>query len=383
MRIIEMPGVERRRPTVTVEPNQMFLETALGKPRRLHHVSRTDIAQVPCPPTDLTNPRHNERERLMGGRKGEYPIATVSLLIQASHRAFQEHLPLSLAPEVLWYAICHEVAIHVKQDPRAHAKWFTTRPDERVKIDVRDDSLVYGSTENNWGRLLSLFRAPLRANVPEHTAQLFLPTFSTTTPESEAATLVAFMDVVSSYYEFGFATLCGIPAVRLEGSAEDWRLLVQSASALAEAFPGLRPYFTDLVPVLKEIAIVAAGADPDPKFWASLYKFNDGSGGPYVTGWITAFFAHVPVGRGGFEPKREYDWRKLASKQHFGGFQTNDFPAHVSSVPATWTYAPDGNLDRKIPMGFAAGVLGVDHDEGFLAPRLGYAIYEREAQPQR
>ena len=51
----------------------------------------------------------------------------------------------------------------------------------------------------------------------------------------------------------------------------------------------------------------------------------------------------------------------------------------MSSVPATWTYAPDGNTDRKIPMGFAAGILGVDHDDGFLAPRLGYAVYERQA----
>lgn len=378
MRIVEISGVERRHPTVTVAPNQMFLEAALGKPKRLHHVSRTDIAQVLQPPSSTTDPRWAERDRLMGGRKGEYPIATVSLLVQAAHRAFQEHLPLSLAPEVLWYAICHEVAIHVKQDPRAHATWFTTRPDERVEIDVRDDSLVYGSPDNNWGRLLGLFRDPLREHVPAPAAALFLPTFSTTTPESEIATLVAFMDVVSEYYRFGFSTLCGIPAVRLEGTPQDWRLLVQSASALAEAFPGLRPYFTDLMPVLKEIAGVAAGADPDPEFWASLYKFNGGSGGPFVSGWITAFFAHVPAGHNGFQPKRECDWRKFASKRHFGGFHTNEFACHVSSVPATWTY-----YERKISMGFAAGILGVDHDEGFLAPRLGYAVYEREAQPQR
>lgn len=375
MRIVEVSGIERRHPTMTVAPNAPFLEAALGKPKRLHHVSRTDIAQVPHPPSGSGDPRRTEFERMLGDWKGEYPVATVSLLVQAAHRAFGEHLPLSLAPEVLWYAICHEVAIHVKQDPRAHAKWFTTRPDEKVKIDVRDDSLVYGSPDNNWGRLLGLFRGPLREHVPAPTAALFLPTFSTTTPESEVAVLVAFMDVVSEYYTFGFVTECGIPSVRLEGTPEDWRLLVQSASALAEAFPGLRPYFTDLVPVLKEIAATAVGADPDPDFWKSLYKFGGGSGGPFVNGWITSLFAHVPNGRG-FAPKRTYDWRKSASS--YGGFHTNDFPAHVSTVPATWTYH-----DREIPMGFAAGILGVDHDDGFLAPRLGYAIYEQEAQPQR
>jgi len=372
MRIVEVPGVERRHPTVAVGPNAMFLEAALGKPKRIHHVSRTDIAQVQRRvPAD---PHRAEFERITG-KSGSYPVATVSLLIRAAHEAFDQHLPLSLAPEVLWYAICHEVAIHVKEDPRAHAKWFTTQPDERVKIDVRDDSLVYGSPNNDWARLIGMFRDPLRQHVPEPTARLFLPTFSTTTPESDVAVLVAFMDVVSSYYAFGFRTMCGIPAVRLEGTPEDWRLLVVSASALAEAFPGLQPYFTDLVPVLKEIAATAAGTDPDPEFWKSLYKFGGGSGGPYVNGWITTLFAHIPNGRG-FERKRTYDWRKLAAAS-FGGFQTNQFPSHVSSVPATWTYAPDGNTERRIPMGFAAGIIGVDHDDVFLAPRLGYAIYER------
>jgi len=378
MRIVEVPGIERRHPTIAVVPNAVFLEAALGKPKRVHHASRTDIAQVPHPPAG-TSPRA-EFERLAGRRKGEYPVATVSLLIQAAHRAFGEHLPLSLAPEVLWYAICHEVAIHVKQDPQAHAKWFTAKPGEKVEIDVRDDSLVYGSDQNDWGRLLGMFRKPLAEHVPAPTLGLFLPKFSTTTPESEVAVLVAFMDVVSKYYEFGFSTLCGIPAVRLEGTPEDWRTLVQSASALAEAFPELRPYFTDLVPVLKEIAATAAGENPNPEFWTSLYKFGGGSGGPYVNGWITTFFAHTP-NRGGFSPKRTFDWRKSA-RSSFGGFHTNEFPAHVSTVPATWTYAPDGVVtpESKIPMGFAAGILGVDHDNGFLAPRLGYAVYERQEQ---
>ncbi|MDP3770969.1 MAG: DUF4419 domain-containing protein [bacterium] len=367
MRIVEVPGIERRKPIIALAPNAMFLEATLGKPKRVHHASRTDIAQVPHPLAG-TSPR-DEVERLMGGRKGEYPVATVSLLIQAAHRAFGEHLPLSLAPEVLWYAICHEVAIHVKQDPQAHARWFTAKPNEKVKLDVRDDSLVYGSPNNDWSRLIGMFRGPLREHVPAPTLGLFLPTFSTTTPESEVAVLVAFMDVVSAYYKFGFHTMCGIPAVRLEGTPEDWRTLVQSASALAEAFPGLRPYFTDLVPVLKEIAATAAGTDPDPEFWRSLYKFGGGSGGPFVNGWITALFAHVPSGSG-FAPKREYDWRKRAAS--YGGFHTNEFPAHVSSVPATWTY-----FEQEIPMGFAAGILGVDHDDGFLAPRLGYAVYEK------
>jgi hypothetical protein len=56
----------------------------------------------------------------------------------------------------------------------------------------------------------------------------------------------------------------------------------------------------------------------------------------------------------------------------YGGFETNQFPAHVTRVPFTWDY-----FGTKIPMAFAAGVTGVDYvDETFLRPGLGYAVVE-------
>ena len=140
---------------------------------------------------------------------------------------------------------------------------------------------------------------------------------------------------------------------------------------LSEVFHGLQNYFADLIPVLQEIARTAQEEPVDYDFWRSIYKWNDDSGGPYVSGWITALTAYVPSSEG-FVMKEEFDWRRLAESS-WGGYGTNKFPSHVSKVPFIWNY-----YENEIPMSFISGIIGVDYDEGFLAPRLGFGVIELE-----
>lgn len=64
---------------------------------------------------------------------------------------------------------------------------------------------------------------PVRAAVGADLVDLLQPAFSTTTVEDWSASLVALMDTVSPYYEFTWVSSCGIPKIRLEGTAQDWR----------------------------------------------------------------------------------------------------------------------------------------------------------------
>ncbi len=341
-------------PIVEPESNEEFLAAVLGEPRRLHHLSRSKLWVAKLP--DGTNDR------------ASYQVATVSLGVQTLHRCFAAHVPFALTPDTAWYMIVHEVAEFVKQHAEQYAHLFTSTPGEKQLIQVRDDSLDYDGP-SDWERSINFVRDPLRRTVTDRTMELFLPTFSTSTTEDETALLVAFMDTVSPYYAFKWQTLCGIPQVRLDGDADDWAQLYGSASQLATEINGLSGYFGELLLVLETIARTAAGETPDDEFWHSIYKYGGGSGGPYVNGWITAFFAHVPTGEG-MLLKQEFDWRSLL-RRPFGGFGTNDFPSHASKVPFVWEY-----YGREIPMAFAAGMFGVDEVNGFMTPRLGYAVVE-------
>ncbi|GLW68747.1 hypothetical protein Kpho02_10460 [Kitasatospora phosalacinea] len=304
--------------------------------------------------------RHRSTDRLLGDPDVRGNDSAASLLVRALHLCFAAHLPLSLSPDVLWYAVVHEVATHVRLNADAYAGVFTDTPGSRRTLVVRDDALTGGA---DWQRSLHLVQGPLRERIGERVADLFQPAFSTTTPADASAALVALMDVVSPYYDFRWVTRCGIPRVRLEGTGQDWRLLADRVDGLAERFAGLRPWLDALRPVLAEIAATAAGGPVDPEFWGSLYKWESRSGSDRVTGWITRFFAH------------RYDDRTPVPATA-DGIEDGHFPAHLSVVPFTWQL-PDG--ERR--MAFVGGVLGIERDEEWVRPRLGFAVLHLTAPP--
>ncbi|MEV7020629.1 DUF4419 domain-containing protein [Kitasatospora sp. NPDC093558] len=346
--IVEIPLGEGQEPgdvgELDIVGNDAFLAAVIGRDFRLHHRSADSLPAAP-----------GERQRPAGDEP------TWSLLLRAAHLAFCGHLPLSLSPDVLWYAVVHEVAVHVRLNAKAYEGLFTDTPGQRQEIAVRDDSLL--GPEPDWARSIRLVREPLAERIGTELVELFQPSFSTTTPDDVSSVLVALMDVVSPYYEFKWDSLCGIPRVRLEGTVNDWALLAERVGELAPWFEPLADWFAELRPVLKVLARTAAGWPVDEEFWRSLYKWRSDSGGDFVSGWITAFFAHTRTSSGP-EPRTDFGWRGQLLEE-------NAFPSHVSKVPFDWE-RPDGTSK----MAFLGGVLGIERDGEYVRPRLGNAVVE-------
>ncbi|MFI9365425.1 DUF4419 domain-containing protein [Kitasatospora sp. NPDC053057] len=370
--IIELPLGETRHGSAGEAVdlgNERFLRAVVGGGFLIRHRSVAAMVERPRPVrTEAAAPEPFEPEPF--DREPVEPDPTCSLLLRAAHAAFAEHLPLSLSPDVLWYAVVHEVAVHVRMYPPRYRALFGAADRARV-LTVRDDTLT--GWDADWTRSLRLVREPLAAALGAEVVELFRPGFSTTTPDDEASALVALMDVIGPYYDFRWETRCGIPKVRLEGTAEDWALLAARVGELAERFDWLAPWFAELRPVLAEIAATAAGGPVDEGFWRSLYKWESVSGGPRVTGWLTAFFAHTQTPDGP-RLRQTFDWWEAAgTSYHRDAFAVNDFPSHLSTVPFVWEC-----LGVERPMAFIAGVLGIERDGEFLRPRLGHAVLERE-----
>jgi hypothetical protein len=247
--------------------------------------------------------------------------------------------PFSLKPDAIWYCIAHEVAVHINQNQDRYRGYFTTSA-QKETLAIRDDSLVYGGDPQQWTRVLPCFREPIYEKVPRPAIDLFLPQFTTSTEESQLAILVLFLNILANYYEINVSSLCGIPAIRIEGDASDWRKIVHRAELASHEFNGLHDYFADLIPVLNEIAGVAGGDEPDPVFWRSIYKFESFSGGGIINGWVTTLIAHNKYKSGKFELRDKFDWRGTAENTDPGGtsLAAVQVPSHFSKVPFTWHY---------------------------------------------
>lgn len=345
--------LERGTPTTVLPHTKNFLDATQKDIKKWHHISH--------PSAEVTNTSN-------GG--------TTSLLVQAVHMAYDQHLPLALSPELIWHAVLHEIGTAVNENPDAHAHLFTKTPGEKKKVIVERDDFVYGA-ENNWAAMLDDFETTLRKDfVPPGMMGHCLPDLSTTISDqvSRVALIGAFMSAAQSFYDYICKTRCGIPEIRLDGTPADWRLICQKSATLGEVIQGLDGYFNELTPVLNKIALTAEGKEFDLEFWQSLYKKKGGSGGPFIGGWINALFAYTNTYKGPVKKNSNtLDWKNRLNSR-FGGTTTDNFPPQLSSFPFIWDY-----YEKLIPMQIVSGPLSVAFDqEGFLQTKLGFAIAERE-----
>lgn len=330
------------------------------------------------------------RERIFGTRDTPSPylgggVGTYSVFFQTLQQCFNRHLPIAFRPEVLWYLILHEVAQTVRMQPDRYRNFFTNdrgRKAITIDIDPRTWNLcVEHPISGDWESFLEQLSGTLRREMPSALDELLLPTFTTETPVSRAATAVAFMEAVSQYYDYRWRLLCGLPLIRLDGEPSDYATLVKGAEGLRIAFgKDLGRYFDHLLPVLKTIADQAAGAPIDHRFWGSIYNLDSGSGGSDGTdslgGWITAFVNYVrmlddggpPTVRLASKPAKIYDWT-----QGERWMSVAMVPNHVSAVDCLVTHS----MAADVSLTFIGGMLGAEVDEGFVQPQLSFGVLRR------
>jgi len=301
-----------------------------------------------------------------------------SLFFQAVHCAYAGHHALGLRPEVLMYLINAVVAETVRRNPEEYRSLFTAS-NVKIDIDVRHDGLEEDNPNSPWEEVMPLFDESLRQLVPSQIMDDMLPGFSTADAESNAASLVAFMDAASPYYDYRIHTLCGIPRIVLFGEPADYQKLVSAATGLAEIFSKhLGDYFFSLLPVLKEIAEAAETGEIYPGFWGKAYKQFHMSGTDSYSGWLSAFLWYVNDVKYGdkqadlvVKDKGAWNWQTPKNDFRTSGINSGSEPSHVSSVPFTWHY-----LGEKLKMSFVGGIIGVDVAEGAITPSLSYGVVE-------
>ena len=307
-------------------------------------------------------------------------------VIESVHRAYADHRPLVLSPDIVWLLIAQGFAHHINSNAE-ELRSKLVRHAGKIDLEVRRDDFQKGSLENPWSEVFDALTAQIREHVGEETYGLFLPRFSTTGPTEIAAAQVTLLDALQSFFSYRVMSMCGIPQIVLEGNADDWQQLAARVRDLARF--GLA-WWTDAVGPLIDEFVAAVRGRADRRFWQSIYKWQDQSGGPYVTGWITAFFPYLVDYSG--QGMRKNNWLidggrnlqellrpPLVDDPHRwpNGPTAEDFPSGVSRAPFVWNY-----FGRLYGMEFLGGFLGIrqDPDTLRLEPEIGWAVREAIAE---
>ena len=200
--------------------------------------------------------------------------------------------------------------------------------------------------------------------------------FSTTGAIERASSEIVLMSAMQVYFRFELCSMCGIPEITVLGTPEDWRSIRRRVAAFSEF--DLEWWTKPLLPILDQFVAASEGR-VDKVFWQSLYKLNDNSGGPYVTGWVCTLFPYLNVQVFENDELRRVvrrndflsNWVKGMSAEFGGGPTTRDFLTGLSVAPFLWRY-----FDEVCSMDLVAGFVGVSQNPDSLAlrPAIGWAV---------
>lgn len=295
------------------------------------------------------------------------PCENLNPLLFATFRAFLDHRPLILSPDMLWVTILQGLARHVEMRAEELRPSFVNHQGQ-LKLRVAARDFVLGSPENPWEEVVEGFCTQLESNLRPAARELLAPPFSTSGLTERVACQVAMMSALKSYFVYEAVCICGIPIVTLEGTSEDWKALRDRARRLGSF--GLEWWTGCLVPILDQFVAASEGR-VDLRFWKDIYQEHPseygGYGGPRPTfsGWIGCFFPFLKRGeRNPLVLGRRPDRRGL-------GIYLDGFDPGMALAPVTWV-----EQGRKIGLQFLAGLMGVEQKLETLAlrPKVAWAV---------
>lgn len=233
--------------------------------------------------------------------------------------AYSRHIGLVINPHDIWFVILANVVSLMRRSPDDFRNIFTDS-DQKKDLVIQQDH----ATDINTDVLLDALRAAAPVDI-----SVFLPKFSGATPEANLAMSACVLDMAQHYYNYGMFC-CGIPAIDLRGTREDWIAMCSAIDQIMTLVHASRGRETFVAPVLKYLdAALTVGSnillsfDQDQtEFWADIFTNNNvGSGSDLeVNGWICDLYHNVQRGsliRSFHDAVAKFPYKSLSTGQHY------------------------------------------------------------------
>ncbi len=307
-----------------------------------------------------------EEQRVRDGGIGISNAGEVHPLLLAVHRAFAEHRPLRLTPDVVWLTIAQGFAQHVFNCGEALRERFVRHTGRRL---LKQEVLRL-KTLDDWAEAIEGFSNALAEEVGPGLRNLITCNFSTASPASRIASQIVFMGAMRRYVAYEMMCICGIPRITLCGTPSDWQAIEERTRVIAEYH--LDWWTSALQPTLAEFTASVRG-EPSKSFWQSIYKPKEAYGGDVITGWITDFFPYL-VGDRNLPPSKRNPNLGIAPRKR-KGLAPGRFPRGLTTVPLQ---VSEERESRAVDL--VAGFSGVQQDPDLsLEPAIAWGVFEADA----
>ena len=293
----------------------------------------------------------------------------------AIYVAFSQHRPLVLTPDALWITLAQGFAHHITNHSEA-LRSSVVRHTGKTTLQAETVDL---SSAQHWAEAVEQWSEGIRHHVQGDLYQLMICDFSTTSPVIRTASQVVMMDAFQQYFDYQLSCICGIPAITVKGSVDDWVKIRERVDVMATFH---LDWWTDRLKPICDGLIATVQGTPSQRFWEHIYSPKEMYGGDCITGWLADLFPYIkhpitdaPTVR---NPILGIPRTNLTEKD---GLSSSAIPAGLSQAPFTLKSA---STDDSKGLELIAGFLGVRQqtDNGQLEPEIGWAVVEPDAFTQ-
>ncbi|HNP83421.1 MAG TPA: DUF4419 domain-containing protein [Nitrospira sp.] len=296
-------------------------------------------------------------------------------LVNAVYVAFSQHRPLVLTPDAIWITLAQGFAHHITN----HAEALRSSVVRHKGTMTLQAETVELQASQHWAEAVQQWSNGIRQHIQGDLYQLMICDFSTTSPVIRTASQVVMMDAFQQYFDYQLSCICGIPAIAVKGSVDDWVRIRERIDVMATFH---LDWWTDRLKPICDGFIATVQGTPSQQFWKHIYSPKEVYGGDLITGWVADLFPYLthPVTNAPTirNPILAIPREKLTEED---GISSAKVPTGLSRAPFVLKSA---SADDSKELEIVAGFLGVTQhaDSGRLEPEIGWAVVEPDAFTQ-
>jgi hypothetical protein len=285
--------------------------------------------------------------------------------VGAALDAYNQHHVLVIRPDDVWVTITTSLANYIDRHAEEMRNLFVSH-EGKIQLVAYSGGDIYSC---NYNSLISQISDLVDKNTKDDIRDWIECNFSTTTTTTKIVSKVVLMGAMKNYFSYKFCLCCGLPAVKLEGTVDDWKEIRKRVDRLATWKQNELTAWSQVLAHVLDHFVNAFEGKIDKDFWNRIAHQTGGGSGPrYLEGWILSFIPWTDGGSFVLDPLPT-----ILATNKFGRMNTNDVPASAVEVPVT---IDDNGKEYKTTLYAGALVSDFDKEKNEMRCSLDWALID-------
>lgn len=244
---------------------------------------------------DLYFAQYEHSENIINHSDNNY--RTQNNFINAFLNAYNYHKNIIIRPDDIKLQLLMIISICVNNNPNKFRSYFTDTTEQK-ELKIRNNSF-------NADYFCKIFTELLEENIKDKEfAQHYTSQFSTTNQIIQTVNNITLMNTLKEYFSFTMVCECGIPAVILKGTENDWDKLFKTYDFFRKIFLDTElqnwfKHFDKVIDLFKKMQSEQKADKYICDMWKRVISYiPQGSGGDLILGgWIRLFVPYNGINK--------------------------------------------------------------------------------------